>query len=536
MNKIYRGAHCKPFLQLAPSRHDFVIAHGRVVIGFDSRGRIITAPADIVLGGVAHGRYVYTKDERKRIKREPSNPSLIKKLNGRLESFFGRSRNFLDRPQHEREYGKPKFDSYRFKNGAVYPGELDQGLPAEVVDWFKFLVSSDANKGAALQATWQGALVGNASPIVKHKVGTDLSRGQLDRIARPLDANGRAKLSWSSKSKHLPWVERSAEEVIENARRYGRRLAAARKGYDDLLRWNGKCTCDIDETYVQAAHRGAQEKLLGREPSGQPNDSGVDGYLDQNTRENCDGQLTLAFWPDGTLRARLSWERAWRDYRLPLLLWVLIHQPPSFILCMLWKPEALFSLCGTSTSLIPIDAQPPISGRTYYEGIHDKITGSTIGNRVLAESDVLRDEALQQSRINDKRRKKGKARTTFLHEDEILPLVMAAKNDDVVARNRIILAFRPVMARIATQYATIATPAGELVTQAIIGTPSDGGDITNGLLYAIDKFDPDNGGAFSSFVIAPITWAISKYAKQQRPHISINAQINNNNDDDDATT
>jgi DNA-directed RNA polymerase specialized sigma subunit len=38
-------------------------------------------------------------------------------------------------------------------------------------------------------------------------------------------------------------------------------------------------------------------------------------------------------------------------------------------------------------------------------------------------------------------------------------------------------------------------------------------------------------------VIAPITWAISKYAEQQRPHnhLSLHAKINSDDDDDAGT-
>jgi RNA polymerase sigma factor (sigma-70 family) len=143
---------------------------------------------------------------------------------------------------------------------------------------------------------------------------------------------------------------------------------------------------------------------------------------------------------------------------------------------------------------------------------------------------------LKRSRLNDRRRKNRRKRVAFLPENEILLLAVAAKKSGI-ARDRIILAYRPVLARIASQYATIATPVEELIAVGIVGVPSDNGQTTNGLLYAIDKFDPTNGGIFSSFVIAPITWAISKYAEQQRPHnhLSLNAKINSDDDDDAGT-
>src|SRR5262245_62112812 len=62
---------------------------------------------------------------------------------------------------------------------------------------------------------WHGRR-SNVSATVKRRAP---SRDELDRIARPLDAEGRAVLPWGAKARHLPWKNRDAEEVEENARR-----------------------------------------------------------------------------------------------------------------------------------------------------------------------------------------------------------------------------------------------------------------------------------------------------------------------------
>src|SRR5262245_51974985 len=100
-----------------PSCYNFVIAQGRIIVGFGYRGRIITAPVSVIIGGIAHGRHVYTKDERKRIKKEPKDASLIASSNGRVETMPC-ARNFLSRPWHEKKFGKPAFDLWWFKNSA----------------------------------------------------------------------------------------------------------------------------------------------------------------------------------------------------------------------------------------------------------------------------------------------------------------------------------------------------------------------------------------------------------------------------------
>jgi hypothetical protein len=165
---------------------------------------------------------------RKRIS-PPKDPTLIELLNGKLENFHGRARNFLTRPPHEKAHGKPKFDSYRFKNDKQAKlAELAENVPTEVGELFKFLTDNVANKGASLPAEWQGANVGDEDPRVTHKIGTDTSREALVRAA-------------------------------EAARTPG----AIRKTYGDI-RSSGKIRCAPDVTYVTAAYRETYQKASRR--------------------------------------------------------------------------------------------------------------------------------------------------------------------------------------------------------------------------------------------------------------------------------
>jgi hypothetical protein len=526
------------------ARYNFTVATGRIPIIGRNGPAYIDAPR-VIMGGIAHGRLVYTKDERKRITKEPPDLSLIASSNGRVESM-PRNRNVLSKPRHG-EDGVPRFDKGCFKRDK---GDLK----------FVFLIGhieehlTTQRTGECFVATWQFQRVGNASPTVAHKVGTDLSREQLDRIARPSDRIRTeqsfkladeslhcfplAVLPWNAHAKHLPWVNRDAAEVERNAKRYRRRLDNAAKGYDDLLRWNGKCKCRFDETRTQAAWREQQERLFGRESSDEP-----DGYLDKNSGED--------------------WKDAWQDYYVPALPWVLAFQPTWFFV-------------GVLAPLFPKAAARylPPSYYAHLEGTHDE-RARTIGNRCLSEEDVLSDEALgrkggkrfsirprwydhclrrrknvaagkvlsdkapveARGGLNGKGRKSERKRVTFLEPDEILPAVIAAKQG-IAARNKLIDHYRPGIATIAARYASAAIPAEDLINQAIIGTPSENGEVTNGLLYAIEKFDPENGGTWGAFMKGAIKWAILKYIEQQPKHISLtlNAKINPADDDDDAAT
>jgi RNA polymerase sigma factor (sigma-70 family) len=252
-------------------------------------------------------------------------------------------------------------------------------------------------------------------------------------------------------------------------------LAAAKKSYGDL-RWQGKATCAPDITYAQAARREAEDKLVRD--------------IDKNTPHWRPNQP--------------------REWVLVIFIWVLLSEPPWFVISIL----ALLNITSRQRELCP---------RWY---AFDRSGGLTW--HPLTEGELLSCEAVDGSKARDRRGEQRRERVVFLKDpEEVLPLVIAAKRGSKIARDRLILAYRPAMARIAGQYATFYIPVEELIAVAIVGTPSGNGKITNGLLYAIEAFDPSNGGTFSNFVLAPIFWAISKYAIRQRQHehLSLNATI-----------
>jgi RNA polymerase sigma factor (sigma-70 family) len=378
------------------------------------------------------------KPQKRRRKKPPVDHRIIKKLNGRDEPFYGRARNFLTRPTHEKAYGEPKFDGYRFKNDLqARVAEFAETFPGDECEWFKFLVDNDANKGASLPAEWQGANVGNADPGVRHKIGTDTSR-----------------------------------EALELAAEGARTEAAVRRTYGDI-RSNGKIRCGPDFTHVAAAN----DDALPRAPT-PPADVSPPPFL--------------------------------------LLAMLMPYQPAWFIVAV--------GAARFSGAFFCIEPDRATAG------------GGILSTRPFTESEILSDDAIDGSKARDRRQKPKPEAHVFLKDDEIDELVRRAKNGNPSARDRLILAARPLLARIASKYASIHVPADELITQGIIGTPGVNGEITNGIFYALDKF-PDNGGKFFPFIVAPITWAMLKHIEQQPPHhLSLNAPVKSHGADDDNDT
>jgi len=143
---------------------------------------------------------------------------------------------------------------------------------------------------------------------------------------------------------------------------------------------------------------------------------------------------------------------------------------------------------------------------------------------------VLSDEALKRS---SRVKAQSRRRVTFLEPDEILPAVIAAQHG-IAARNKLIDHFRPGIAALAKKYASAANPEEDLINQAIVGTPSDNGEVTNGAYYAIEKWDASKG-AFPSFLMKSCRWAITHYLEKQPPqHTSLNAKINPDDEDSDS--
>ena len=480
--------------------YDFTVWRGRLFLGFSYRGRrIFTAPVSIIVGGNAHGRYVHSGDQRKRIKKEPKDPSLIS--NGRVETM-PRARSVLWKPRYEKRvvhwkpfkpdvringtelhiptkdlFGKPAFDRWSFKNSDrdALANKVDK-IEYEIREWCRWLVGNSLYKGAVLSAEWQGARVGNASPEVK---GPAPTHEQLWAVARLLDKKERAVVPWNAHARHRPWGwkrdwDDDGPRVEENAKRYRRRLDAVTKSYDDLLRWNGKCTC----AFTQAWHD-AEEALL----------------------ENIDNN-------------REHWTPA--RPRLVVFILVLAFAEPWFFLGVwaLLYPKAA-----------PRSHLPP----RWYACLRRK--GDNVAATPLTEGEVLSDEALKRSsRVKAQSRK----RVTLLKPDEILPAVMAAQQG-IAGRNKLIDHFRPGIAVLAAQYASAANPVEDLINQGIVGTPADNGEVTNGLLYAIEKWNHSKG-TFPKFAMTAVRWAILKYLElQPQQHVSLNAKVNADDDEDGDT-
>jgi hypothetical protein len=431
--------------------YDFTVWNGLLFVGCTYRGRIIFAPASIIHGGIADGRFVYTKDPRKRVKIEPPDLTLI----GR--ESMPRNRNVLWAPRHQQPI--PIFDRGRA-----------------------------GRDGVSLVAHWQFQRVGNATPTVAHEIDADLSRAQLDRLAR---------CPWNAYAKHIVWNWKKHWEIDrarfheENARRYRRRLDHSAKSYDDLLRWNGKAKCKFDETYAQASGREWDERLFGREPSGQPHDEGSDGYLDKH-REHW---RPLPFRSLGLQPQCLPVNLAecWRK-------WVMIAW------WLLWHQETIWP-------------QRPRPKPHYWYAIP------------TAPLELVSEDATER---NKNVKGQSRKRVTFLGREEIPALVLAAKTD-IAARNKLLDRCRPAIEGIARPYASAANPIEDLINQAIIGTESDNGNVTNGLVYAIKMHDSSRG-AFLSFIRLPCRNAILKYIEQQPQHTSLNLNAPINPDDEDGDT
>src|SRR5262249_90292 len=253
----------------------------------------------------------------------------------------------------------------------------------------------------------------------------------------------------------------------ENAKRYRRRLDAVTKSYDDLLRWNSKCTCGHDVTRETTAYIESWQRAARRFPSPWP-DFNVGHHAP--APHFSDGRF-IEYEPEPPRGEKVpqpipaNLGECWRT-------WVMIAW------WLLWHQETIW----------PRQPRPkPRHWSPYLEGRHDKITGCTIGNGVLSEGEVLSDEALKRnSRVKAQSRK----RVTILKPGEILAAVLAAQQG-TEARNKLIDHFRPGIAVLAAQYASVANPVEDLINQGIVGTPSENGQITNGAYYAIEKCGKD---------------------------------------------
>ena len=291
--------------------------------------------------------------------------------------------------------------------------------------------------------------------------------------SRPVDKEGKPRPVWSDKAEH-----RFDLEQDEKRRRYALRLAAASKSYNDGLRSHLKATCGPDfKPYTPRAHEGLYWRLTEKWQS-QPPQSAL------------------------------------------LLGLILPYQPAWFIV-------AVFALFRRECELPP---------RWYscFITLYDEITGIPNRNREIVEHEVISDDRIDgcRERSEKDRHRTGPRQPKLPDWPEELALIRRAQDGDDGARNRLLLNYQRKAAKIAKPLGTRLIPVRELVIVGLIGCEDDNGKVSNGLLYAIQKFDPENGGKFSNFATAAMEWAIYKYLGRNPRQLSLNSNIAPDEDED----
>ena len=81
------------------------------------------------------------------------------------------------------------------------------------------------------------------------------------------------------------------------------------------------------------------------------------------------------------------------------------------------------------------------------------------------------------------------------------------------ARNRLFVAHWPLVERIARKHTGLGAETEDLIQEVYGGVNGDGNPV--GIVYALDKFDPEKGVRFSTFARDAIEWAIKDYKKRQ---------------------
>lgn len=296
---------------------------------------------------------------------------------------------------------------------------------------------------------------------------------ELVARSRPVDKEGKPRPHWSDKAEH-----RFDLEQDERRRRYALQLAAAGKSYNDGLRAHLKAACGPDfKQYTPRTHEGLYWHLTDK------------------------------------------WESQPRHSALLLAL-ILPYRQAWFIV-------AVFALFRRESKLPP---------RWYscFVTLHDEITGVPKGNREIVEHEVISDDRITGCRERskkDRHRRRGR-QPTLPDWPEELALINRAQARDEGARNRLLLNYQRKAAKIAKPLGTRLIPVRELVVVALIGCEDDSGKVTNGLLYALQKFDPENGGRFSSFATAAMEWAIYQYLGRNPRQLSLNSNVAPDEDED----
>jgi RNA polymerase sigma factor (sigma-70 family) len=390
--------------------------------------------------------------------------------------------NFISKPSYQ-PGDKPRFDRGRFKTGTSVPSNLDPVDWAVVMgDQTDALVKVPGASGAILSASWQGGNVSNPSARVTGKIGAPKSYEELGRAAElPVDVAGPGETY--TEEAYRKWLEAYTKAFHQKWR-------GASKSHGDLRR-HGKIRCRPDITYAQAACRQGEEALHDRIDEAAP-----------ARRRQIKHRRQATLW---------QWERDRRQ--------------PKRLLCLLKQPRTRLEVCFLMEVLAWLLSKP----KPIYLG----------AIRILWEStsksvNCVSDEATDRSRENNKRGTPRRQRVVFLSRAEELELARRAKDGDVAARNRLFVALWPLVASIARKHAGPLAETGDLIQEVYGGVNGDGNPV--GLMYALDKFDPEKGVLFSTFARDAIEWAIKDYKRGERKqHMpSLNAPIVLGSDD--ATT
>jgi RNA polymerase sigma factor (sigma-70 family) len=138
--------------------------------------------------------------------------------------------------------------------------------------------------------------------------------------------------------------------------------------------------------------------------------------------------------------------------------------------------------------------------------------------------DLVSDEARARNKNIDDQKIRRRQRIGLLSGDEEIELIRRAKCGDLEARNKIIVAFLPIIERLAREAhkSRPSVPVDDLIHAGIIGFVSEKtGKVAGGIQYAIDNFDQNKNYKFSTFCRRPIKWAFIHHLKQDHGHVPL---------------
>ena len=362
-----------------------------------------------------------------------------------------KARNFLSKPPYE-PGDKPRFDRGRFKTGTSVSSKFRPGKDDENSVDVDELVKVPGASGATLSAEWQGGNLANPNPAVKSKIGATKSYAELVRAAELVRVD----------------VAGPYDETYTD--RFHQKWRGPSKSYGDLRR-HGKTRCIPDITYAQAAHREGERVLHDR----------IDKVAPTRRRQIKHRHQTNL----------QRWDR--RHHQRKRLLYLL--QPPRTWLELQFLTRLLACLNCSRCRLLLFE-QPPLLRSWQFD-----------------KSTPISDEARARSKENDKRGTPKRQRVVFPSRAEELDLARRAKDGDVPARNRLFVAHWPLVERIARKHTGLGAETEDLIQEVYGGVNGDGNPV--GIVYALDKFDPEKGVRFSTFARDAIEWAIKDYKKRQ---------------------